>query len=117
MRNVAVAVGATAWFLASADEAMALDAGWLVADAGRARLALEQVEGATLAAADANPAAARAREATILAAWRTWYGEAVRSVSRLVVGEPGASFAAEVEKIAREFDARTAALRTAGQRR
>jgi hypothetical protein len=117
MRNVAVAVGATAWFLASADEARALDAGWLVADAGRARLALEQVEGATLAAADANPAAARAREATILAAWRTWYGEAVRSVSRLVVGEPGASFAAEVEKIAREFDARTAALRTAGQRR
>ena len=108
MRNVAVAVGATAWFLASADESAALAAARVVAAAGRARIAVEEREGAKLAAADADPAAARAREATILAAWRQWYAEAVRSAARLVVGAPSEELARGVGALAQLFDEKAA---------
>ena len=71
---------ATAWLFASANEAAALDVARVVAAAGRARLAKEQ---------DTTTALPSAAEA--VAAWRKWYGEAVRSVERLVVEPPSAS--------------------------
>jgi hypothetical protein len=89
--------------LASGDEPAALAVARLVSDAGRARIELETREGAALAEADANTAAARAREAEILAAWRRWYREAVESVARLVVGEPTPAFGPELERLAAPF--------------
>ena len=80
--NVSTAVGATAWLFASAGEQTALDVAEVVADAGRTRIAQETSEGAKLAAAAPDPAAATAREATIVQAWRTWVGQAIRSASR-----------------------------------
>jgi len=103
MRNVGVSVAGSSWVLASAGEAMALAVGRLVADAGRARIELETREGAILAGADPDPDAARQREATILAAWRRWYREAVESVPRLVVGGPTAALQAEIQALAAAF--------------
>lgn len=103
MQNVGTAVAASAWLMASATPERALDAARVVADAGRARVTQEQTEGAKLAAAAADPAAARARETTIVAAWKKWYAEAVRSASRLIVGAAPATFQPELDKIAAEF--------------
>jgi hypothetical protein len=63
-------VAASAWFLASATEADALATVDLISDAATARLALESRQSAT---------------PEILAAWRTWYREALDSVGRLPV--------------------------------
>jgi aminopeptidase YwaD len=104
MRNVGVAAGASAWLLASTTEAAALEVAGVVSAAGRDRIALETREGGKLAAAEKDSTAAAAREATILAAWRKWYGEAVRSATRLVTGSPSASFTAELTKLAEPFD-------------
>ena len=104
MRNVGVAVAASAWLFASATPAIATDVARVVAEAGRARVLQEQTEGAKLAAAEADPAAAKARETTIIAAWKKWYAEAVRSSSRLAVGTPSGSFLGELNKIAAEFE-------------
>jgi Zn-dependent M28 family amino/carboxypeptidase len=68
--NVGTAVAASAWFLASATEADALATVDLISDAATARLALESRQSAT---------------PEILAAWRTWYREALDSVGRLPV--------------------------------
>ena len=81
MVNVGVAVAASAWFLASATEADALATVRLIADAAAARLALERTQAAT---------------PEILAAWRTWYGEALESVRRLTPGAPSAAVDAAV---------------------
>jgi len=70
MVNVGVAVAASAWFLASANENDALATVDLVAAAARARLARERSEQAT---------------DQVIAAWTTWYGEALDSVGRLAV--------------------------------
>jgi aminopeptidase YwaD len=93
MKNVAVAVGATAWLFASADAAAALEVAQVVAGAGRARLAKEQDTTTVL------PAAAEA-----VRAWRKWYGEAVRSVGRLVVGPAAPDFDAKVQALAAPFE-------------
>jgi hypothetical protein len=103
MRNVGVSVAGSSWVLASADDALAVAVGRLVADAGRARIELETREGAALAGADPDLDAARQREATILAAWRRWYREAVESVSRLVVGAPSDTLQAEIQALAAAF--------------
>ncbi len=103
MQNVGVSVAASAWLLASADEELALAVGRLVSEAGVARIELETREGAALAAADADPAAARERETEILGAWRRWYREAVESVLRLVVGQPSPNLRTELESLAEPF--------------
>jgi cyclophilin family peptidyl-prolyl cis-trans isomerase len=103
MRNVAVTVGASSWLLASSREATALAVADAVARAGQARLVLETREGGKLAAAAADAPAAAARETTILNAWRKWYGEAVRSTTRLVVGPVSRTFAGRVETLALPF--------------
>lgn len=89
MRNVGVAVATSAWLLASADEAMALDVADLVARAGRTRIAVEQREGASLP-----------DHADALAAWRAWSAEAVRSVSRLVAGPVSPRLTERLESLA-----------------
>jgi aminopeptidase YwaD len=104
MRNVGVSVAATAWLMASATSADAIAVAELVSNAGRSRVALEAREGAALAAADAEPAAARSRETDIVAAWKKWYGEAVRSAARLVVGAPAPGFDARLGALAAPFE-------------
>jgi aminopeptidase YwaD len=103
MRNVGVSAATTGWLFGSADSSLAMSVAELVADAGKTRIATEEREGAKLAASDKDPAAARTRETQIVAAWRKWYGEAVRSVTRLVVGQPSADFGARLEKLAAGF--------------
>jgi len=100
MRSAAAAVGTSAWVMATADEATSMAVARLVADAGAARIAIEEREGAALAEADADPAAAREREAVILAAWRRWYREAVESVSRLIVGGTTPALQAQIDELA-----------------
>ena len=73
MRNVAAAVGATAWLMASATPAEAAQVAGLVTKAGEARVARELAE----TAADRDAA---------VAAWITWYEEAVASAARLSTG-------------------------------
>jgi aminopeptidase YwaD len=74
MRNVAAAVGATAWLMASATPDEARVVSQLVADAGRARLARERAE--------------KAKDRDIaVAAWTKWYEEAVASAARLSTGK------------------------------
>jgi Zn-dependent M28 family amino/carboxypeptidase len=70
MRNVAAAIGATAWLMASATDAEAVVVRDLVAESGRARLTRERAE------------TAKDRE-TAIAAWTKWYEEAVASAARL----------------------------------
>jgi hypothetical protein len=94
MRNVGVAVATTAWTLASSDETMALEVAELVARAGEARVAIERREGAALK-----------DHAEALAAWRQWSAEAVRSVTRLIVGASSPAFAAKVDALAASFTA------------
>jgi len=89
MRNVGTAMAVSAWVMASADEAMALDVAALAAAAGRTRIAVETREGGSL------PAHGEA-----LAAWRKWSAEAVHSVTRLLTVTPSAAFAGQVEAIA-----------------
>jgi hypothetical protein len=93
MRNVGVAVASSAWLLASADEAMALQVADLVASAGRARVAIEMREGTAL---PAHPEA--------LAAWRKWSAEAVRSVARLVTVPVSAALTARLEALAKQLE-------------
>jgi len=70
MRNVAAAVGATAWLMASATGDETREVAALVAAAGRARIDRERKE------------TAKDRDLAV-AAWIKWYEEAVASASRL----------------------------------
>jgi len=94
MRNVGVAVGATAWLFASADESRALELANVVASAGKARISREETEGATLP-----------DHTALLAAWKKWNAEAVRSASRVVLGPPSPGFAAKLDALAGSFAA------------
>jgi len=105
MRNVGVAVAASAWLVASSDETTALAVAALVAASGHARVSLEEQEGARLASGSGDEAGFRAKLAESVAAWRKWYAEAVRSVSRLVVGPVSARFGPGLEALARGFEA------------
>jgi aminopeptidase YwaD len=73
MRNVGVAVAASAWLLASATEDDALAVIDLLTDAAAKRLALERQQQAG---------------GLIMDAWIKWYGEAIDSVLRLPAGGP-----------------------------
>jgi hypothetical protein len=103
MRNVGVSVAASAWLLASTREASAIDVASLVANAGSARLEIEQREGARLAAAETDRTAASLRQDQIIQAWKKWYGEAVQSAVRLVAGTPSATLTQRLGDIAAPF--------------
>lgn len=100
MRNVGVAVAASAWTLARADEPLALTVAELVAAAGQGRIALETREGGKIAGTDA---AALAREKTIIEAWRKWYREAVTSVERLAIAPLSDAARARIARLAGPF--------------
>ena len=91
MVNVGVAVATSAWFLASADERDAVATADVIAGAGAARL-----ESVTKAALSPE----------ILAAWRTWYGQALDSVRRLSVLGPSANVDAAVDRARQRLSAR-----------
>jgi Zn-dependent M28 family amino/carboxypeptidase len=103
MRNVGVAVAASAWLLASTREQTAVDVATLVATAGRARLDIEQREGARLASAETDHATASLRQDQIIQAWKKWYDEAVKSAARLVTGPPSATLSQRLAEIAAPF--------------
>ena len=103
MRNVAVSVAATAWILASTRESTALAVAGVVARAGAARLAIEQREGARLAAAEADRSSASLRQDQIVQAWKKWYGEAVHSAARLVTGQPSPAVTQRLDELAAPF--------------
>ena len=85
MKNVAVAVGTTAWWLASADQAEARTAAAVVARAAALRLALERTQSAAIVAAAPDRATAGETEAAVFEAWKKWYVEALQSALRLPV--------------------------------
>jgi hypothetical protein len=83
MKKVGVNVAATALLLASATPRDAADVARLVEQAAIARLALERRQGRLLEADAADKSAAEATEAAVQAAWRKWYGEALREAIAL----------------------------------
>jgi aminopeptidase YwaD len=83
MQNVGIAIGTSAWLLASADAADALALATMIEQAGTARLALERTQGPSIVAGAPDKAAAEITEQQVLAAWIKWYGEALDSVLRL----------------------------------
>jgi len=88
MRNVGVAMAASAWVLASADESLSLQVAELVAAAGRTRVAVELRDGAKMSG-----------HTDALAAWRRWSAEAVRSVTRLVTVPVSQALTARIEAL------------------
>jgi Zn-dependent M28 family amino/carboxypeptidase len=86
MKQVGVNVAATALLLASASPRDAADVARLVEQAAIARLALERRQGWVLVADAADKSAAEETEAAVQAAWRKWYGEALREVLDLPPG-------------------------------
>jgi hypothetical protein len=95
MRNVATAVAASAWLLASADEPTTLAVAELVAAAGKTRITLEETEGAKLTTGQT--------QTQIVQAWKKWYSEAVRSASRLIVGPASEAFTKRLDALAATF--------------
>jgi len=83
MVNVGVAVGTSAWFLASANEQDALATVQLVSGAAQARLDRVKADNA------GEP---------IVGAWRKWYGEALDSVKRLPLTGPSGEVDAAVNR-------------------
>jgi hypothetical protein len=83
MKQVGVNVAATAHLLASASPGEAADIARLIEEAAIARLALERRQGRAIVAEAADKPAAEATEAAVQAAWRKWYGEALREVINL----------------------------------
>jgi len=75
----------------------------LVARAGATRLAIEEREGARLVSADANRSVGSVRQDEIVAAWKKWYAEAVRSAGRLVAGAPTPALAGALNTLAAPF--------------
>jgi aminopeptidase YwaD len=96
MQNVGVAVGTSAWILASADEADALAVADLVSDAARGRLRLEREQGRAIVEKAPDRAAAEDVERRVAAAWTKWYAEALDSVIRLPAGGATARLRAQV---------------------
>jgi hypothetical protein len=103
MRNVGVAVAASAWLLASTRESTAMAVADVVARAGENRLGVEQREGAKLAAAASDQPAANTRQDQIIVAWKKWYGEAVLSAARLVTGTPSPALVHRLDELAAPF--------------
>jgi hypothetical protein len=106
MKNVGVSVGATALLLAGAAQRDAIDVAALLERAALARLALERRQGAALVEAASDRAAAEATEAAVIAAWRTWYGQALREVLDLPPGGADPNLRGAVERAAERLAGR-----------
>jgi aminopeptidase YwaD len=82
MKNVGVAVAASAWLLASANTEDAKAIGRLIEAAAAARFVLEARNGEELLAAGKS---SEETERQVIAAWKKWYGEARESVQKLPI--------------------------------
>ena len=98
MKRVGVSVAATALLLAGAGARDAADVVRLLDRAASARFALERRQGAALVKAASDMAAAEATEAAVMAAWRKWYGEALREVLDLPPGGADPALRTAVER-------------------
>jgi aminopeptidase YwaD len=96
MQNVGIAVGASAWFLASADERDARTVATLIEGAASRRLALERAQSRGVVGLAADTAAAEVIEQQVIAAWIKWYGEALDSVLRLPPSAPTDALRGEI---------------------
>jgi hypothetical protein len=76
----------------------AIDVTRLIEQAAISRLALERRQGAGLVNAAPDKAVAEATEAAVAAAWRKWYGEALREVLGLPPGGADLELRAAVER-------------------
>ena len=97
MVNVAVTVATSSYFLASATETDARAVVDLLRNAAVARLELERAQGATLAGAAADKAAASKTEDQVMQAWQKWYAEAIRSVEELAAQPASAKLRSLIE--------------------
>ena len=79
-------MAATALLLAGATPREAIEVSHLLVVAAASRFRLERRQGATLVQSAPDKAAAEATEAAVMAAWRKWYGEALREVLDLPPG-------------------------------
>ena len=105
MRNVGMAVAASAWLLAvGCEETTALSVAALVSKAGEARVAIEQQQGPALAAAGSRPAHGKHPASRDRRDVAQVVREAVRSASRLVIGPASPAFAAKLDDLAKPFD-------------
>ena len=98
MKYVGVNVAATALLLAGATPREAIDVSRLLEQAAVARFRLERLQGARLVQSAPDRAAAEATEAAVVAAWRKWYGEALREVSDLPPGGANPDLRTAVER-------------------
>ena len=98
MKRVGVNVAAAALLLAGTTPRDAIDITRLIEQAALSRLALERRQGAALVSAAPDKAAAEATEAAVMAAWRKWYGEALREVLELPPGGADLELRAAVER-------------------
>jgi hypothetical protein len=98
MKNVGVSVAATVLLLASATPRAAIDVSNLLVVAAASRFGVERRQGATLVQSAPDKAAAEATEAAVLAAWRKWYGEALREVLDLPPGGADPALRTAVER-------------------
>jgi len=98
MKHVGVSVGAAALLLSGATQREAIDVVELLEQAASARLALERRQGADLVQSAPDKAAAEAAEAAVMAAWRQWYGEALREVLDLPPGGANPDLRTAVER-------------------
>jgi len=98
MKYVGVGVAAAALLLAGATPRDAMDVTRLIERAALLRFALESRQGAELVRAAPDRAAAENTEAAVMAAWRRWYGEALREVLDLPPSGADADLRAAVER-------------------
>jgi Zn-dependent M28 family amino/carboxypeptidase len=98
MKYVGVSVAATALLLASATPREAIDVSDLLVVAAASRFRLERRQGATLVQSAPDRSAAEATEAAVMAAWRKWYGEALREVLDLPPGGADPALRTAVER-------------------
>jgi hypothetical protein len=98
MKRVGASVAGAALVLAGATPRDAMDVARLIEQAAISRFALERRQGAELVRAAPDKAAAEIAEAAVMAAWRKWYGEALREVLDLPPGGADPDLRTAVER-------------------
>ena len=101
MKRVGISVGATALLLASASQSEAAGVANLVVAAAGGRMRLERSQGKALVERAADQVAAEAEEVAVVAAWKTWYAEALREVVDLPPAGPSQKLRTAVEQALR----------------
>ena len=103
MKRVGASIGATALLLAGATRSDAADVTNLVMVAAGSRIRLERSQGRALVEKAEDPAAARAEEAAVVAAWKKWYAEALQEVVALPLAGPSPELRTAVDDALRRL--------------